>query len=372
MPAEIRLDRSKPLAEQAEKGHNRWHPDVQPVAAIASGDRVIMDTLDARDGQITPRTTDAELGGINSNRAHPLTGPIEITGAEPGDLLAVHIEEIAPQPFAWTANSENFGFLRDIYLKPHVTRWTLKGGYATSADLPGVRIPGAPFMGVMGVAPSREMFDAARAREAALAEQGGWVRQPQPESAVPPHLGHEALRTMPPRENGGNVDIRHLVVGTTVYLPVLKAGALFSTGDAHFAQGDGEVCGTAVEMGATFAARLELIKGAAGRRRDLSFSWEGDGPPPHLALPRRYFATTGQSVHRNREGDWGANAGEDVTVAARNALLNMIDHLMRTYGYDDKQAYHLCSVAVNLKVSQIVDLPNVLVTAVLPLDIFED
>jgi formamidase len=173
------------------------------------------------------------------------------------------------------------------------------------------------------------------------------------------------VRTIPPRENGGNVDIRHLVAGTTVYFPVWRQGALFSTGDAHFAQGDGEVCGTAIEMGATFTARMDLLKGKAGRQRDIAFE-SRQGPPPGLQFPRRYFATTGLCVRKD-----GRNESEDLTLAARNALANMVDHVQARYGYTSVQAYHLCSVAVNLHVSQVVDLPNVTVTAVLPLDIFE-
>jgi formamidase len=366
MAVEIRLDRSKSLELQPEKGHNRWHPDLAPVASVPSGERVILDTLDSRDGMITMASTDAEIAKHNRNIGHPLTGPIAVEGAEPGDLLAVHIEHIEPQPFAWTANNANFGFLRDVYAEPHVTRWTIRDGFATSQDLPGVRIPGAPFMGVMGVAPSRELHRAWLDREAELARRGGMVRAPEPDRAVPRSIGKDGVRTVPPRENGGNVDIRQIVAGTTVYFPVYKAGAGFSTGDAHFAQGDGEVCGTAIEMGATFQARLELLRGKAGEQRDLSFAWAGGTLPAGLQPPRRYFATTGLCVRRD-----GRNESEDVTLAARNALLNMIEHLQRTYGFDDKQAYHLCSVAVNLHLSQVVDLPNVTVTAFLPLDIFE-
>jgi formamidase len=366
MPTEIRLDRSLPLSAQAAKGHNRWHPDIAPVVTVASGERVLLETLDARDGQITPATRDADLPGMNRNLPHPLTGPVAVQGAEPGDLLAVHIESVEPQAFGWTANSVGFGFLRDVYSEPHLTRWTIHAGHATSADLPGVRIPGAPFMGVMGVAPSRDLLLAWQQREAEVVRRGGMARPPEPEGAIPAALGKEAVRTAPPRENGGNMDIRQLVAGTTVYFPVWQRGGLFSTGDAHFAQGDGEVCGTAIEMGATFVARLELLKGRAGRRRDPSFEFHGDAVPQGLQFPRRYFATTGVCVRRD-----GRNESEDVTLAARNALLNMIDHVQSRYGYDDKQAYHLCSVAVNLHVSQVVDLPNVLVTAFLPLDIFE-
>ena len=367
MPTEIRLDRRRSLTTQPDKGHNRWHPDIPPVVTVPSGERVLLETLDARDGHITAATTDADLAGLNRNLPHPLTGPVAVAGAEPGDLLAIHIETIDPQPFAWTANSIGFGFLRDVYSAPHVTRWTIRDGHATSADLPGVRIPGAPFMGVMGVAPSHDMLLAWVQREAEVVARGGIARPPEPDGAVPAALGKTAARTTPPRENGGNVDIRHLVAGTTVYLPVWQRGALFSTGDAHFAQGDGEVCGTAIEMGATFVARLELLKGRAGRQRDLSFESQGAALPRGLEFPRRYFATTGMCLRRD-----GRNEMEDVTLAARNALLNMIDHLQSRYGFDDKQAYHLCSVAVNLHISQIVDLPNVTVTAFLPLDIFQE
>jgi len=367
MAIEIRLDRSRRLADQPGKGHNRWHPDIPPVVTVPSGERVVLDTLDARDGQITAQTQDSDLAGMNRNLPHPLTGPVGVEGAEPGDLLAIHIEAIDPQPFGWTANSANFGFLRDLYLVPHVTRWAIRSGFATSADLPGVRIPGAPFMGVLGVAPSPDLHREWVRREAEVAARGGMVRPPEPEGAVPAALGREAVRTAPPRENGGNVDIRQLVAGTTVYIPVWRQGALFSAGDAHFAQGDGEVCGTAIEMGATLTARLELLKGRAGHQRDLSFENRGAEPPAGLRFPRRYFATTGFCMRRD-----GRNESEDVTLAARNALLNMIEHLQARYGYNDRQAYHLCSVAVNLHISQIVDLPNVTVSAFLPLDIFEE
>lgn len=367
MAKEILLDRTRPLAEQGGKGHNRWHSELTPMLTVAQGEPVRIDTLDASDGQVRPSTTDADLAHLNPNRGHPLTGPVAIDGVGPGDLLAVHIEAIEAQPFGWTYNRSNFGFLRDLYLEPHVTHWDIREGSATSPDLSGVRIPGAPFMGVMGVAPSQALQRTILQREADVARRGGVVKPPEPDSAVPAHIGADGLRTAPPRENGGNVDIRHLVAGTTVYLPVFQEGALFSVGDAHFAQGDGEVCGTAIEIGATFVARFEAVKGVADDQRDLTFAWDGRHDPPGLGLGRRYHATTGVCVRRD-----GRNESEDVTLAARNALLNMIDHLQRTYGYDDRQAYHLCSVAVNLHVSQVVDLPNVLVTAFLPLDIFED
>ncbi len=365
----ITLDRSRPLAEQADKGHNRWHPDIPAVARVAPGERIVLDTLDALDGQVGPDTTPEDLRQVDRTRAHALTGPVHVEGAEPGDLLAVHVEAIEPQPFGYTVNATAIGFLRDIYDQPALLRWDIRGGSATSRDLPGVRIPGAPFMGVMGVAPSHEQHRRMRNREEELRQRGGAVAPPEPRNALPARepIASEGLRTGPPRENGGNVDIRQTTAGTTVYFPVAVPGALFSTGDVHFAQGDGEVSGTAIEMGATVTVRFEVLKGAAGERRDIAFERREYFLAPEMAVPRRFYATTGLCVTRE-----GRNESGDVTLAARNALLNMIDHLTQTYGYSPGQAYLLCSVAVDLRISQVVDLPNALVTAFLPLDIFGD
>lgn len=170
----------------------------------------------------------------------------------------------------------------------------------------------------------------------------------------------------PPRETGGNTDIKRLSAGARIYFPVWTEGALFSAGDAHFAQGDCEVCGTAIEMDATLRVRFDLRAGVAAERgiRDLQFERDSYVVAPEIQAPRRFFATTGLSVDRS-----GVNHGEDVTVAARNALLNMIDHLGAEYGYSRQQAYAICSVAVDLKISEMVDVPNFIVSAFLPLDI---
>ncbi|MCZ6628257.1 MAG: acetamidase/formamidase family protein [SAR324 cluster bacterium] len=368
MTTHITMDRTRPLREQPGKGHNRWHPDIPAVATVRPGELVTLDTLDALDGQITPDTTPADLGAVERRVAHALTGPLYVEGAMPGDLLAVHIEAIDPQPFGFTANFNDFGFLRDIFTEPGLLRWTIEDGFATSPDLTGVRIPGAPFMGVMGVAPSHELFERILAREEALAARGGRTVPPTIHGAVPAEepIAGSGLRTAPPRENGGNVDIRQTTSGTTVYMPVYVPGALFSTGDAHFTQGDGEVCGTAIEMGATLTARFEVIKDGAGNQQDMSFERREYFAPPEIAVPRRFFATTGICVHKD-----GRAESEDLTLAARNAVLNMLEHIERSYGFSRQQAYLLSSVAVDLKISQVVDLPNVLVSAFLPLDIFE-
>jgi formamidase len=365
----ISIDRSKTLAQEPDLGHNRWHPAITPVIEVEPGQVIGIETRDAFDGQIGPATTPEEVGQVNLNVVHPLTGPVFVKGAEPGDILEVKIEHIDPQPFAYTVQVPGFGFLRDIFTTPHIVHWDIADGFATSNDLPGVRIPGAPFMGVIGLAPSQELLEKINRREAELLERGGVVLLPEETGAVPaaPAIARSAVRTIAPHETAGNVDIKQLTKGTTLRLPVYVNGALFSVGDAHFAQGDSETCGTAVEMGATFYGSFKVIKGEAARRNisDPQFYREDYFTSPEMAVPQRFFATTGQS--RTREG---VNYSEDLTLAARNALLNMIDYLVEERGFTAQQAYAICSVAVDLKVSEMVDVPNFVVSAFLPLDIF--
>lgn len=367
--AYIAIDRTKTLSEEPAKGHNRWHPDIPPIVKVDPGQVVGIETRDAIDGQIKPTTTADALRHVNLNVVHPLTGPVYVNGAEPGDVLEVTIVEIEPQPFGFTAQMPGFGFLRDLFTEPHIVRWTLANGFATSPDLPGVRIPGAPFMGVIGVAPSPALLEQINRREADLSRRGGMVLLPEAAGAVPadPALARTAVRTIAPHETGGNVDIKQLTKGTTLRIPVYVPGALFSVGDAHFAQGDGESCGTAVEMSATCYCSFNVIKGAAAKLgiRDVQFYRNDYFTSPEMAAPRRFFATTGQSYTRE-----GVNHSEDATLAARNALLNMIDHLVAERGFTRQQAYALCSVAVDLKISELVDVPNFVVSAFLPLDIF--
>ena len=165
----IHIDSALPLVRQADKGHNRWHPDIAPAVRIASGSSVEMETLDGLDGQIKPGTTAADLAGIEMGRIHPLTGPVHVEGAQPGDLLAVKIEQIVPANRGFTMIMPGFGFLRDLFTTPFLVHWEMANGFAVSPQLPGVRIPGAPFMGVMGVAPSHELLQRIVAREAGAA-----------------------------------------------------------------------------------------------------------------------------------------------------------------------------------------------------------
>jgi formamidase len=367
----IRIDRSKPLRDEPNTGHNRWHPDIPPVLRVDPGDTVVLETRDALDGAITPTMTSTDLHRVDLNLVHPLTGPVFVNGAEPGDLLEVHILDVAPQPFGYTTIVPGFGFLREFFLMPFLVKWRIDGGVAVSPDLPGVRIPGGPFMGVMGLAPSRALRARLAAREQELLRRGGAVLPPSAQGAVPTveAIASEALRTIPPRETGGNFDIKQLTAGTTLLLPVYTPGALFSAGDGHFAQGDGESCGTAVEMGATLTVRFGLRKGLAARRQIQRPQYERNDyfADPRFAVPRRFFATTGMPITREDR-----NESENVTLAAQDALLNMIDHLVAERGYSREQAYVLTSVAVDLRISELVDVPNVVVSAFLPLDIFEE
>jgi formamidase len=367
----IRIDRNKPLRDEPHTGHNRWHPDIPAVLSVNPDDTVVLETRDALDGAVTPAMTSADLHRVDLDLVHPLTGPVFINGAEPGDLLEVHILDIAPQPFGFTTIVPGFGFLRDFFPTPFLVKWTIDGGFAVSPDLPGVRIPGGPFMGVMGVAPSHTLRSRLAAREDELLRRGGAVLPPSAKGAVPAAepIASEALRTIPPRETGGNFDIKQLTAGTTLLLPVYVQGALFSSGDSHFAQGDGESCGTAVEMGATLTIRFGLRKGMAAQRQIQRPQYERNDyfADPRFAVPRRFFATTGMPITRD-----GRNESENVTLAAQDALLNMIDHLMMERGYSREQAYVLTSVAVDLRISELVDVPNVVVSAFLPLDVFDD
>ena len=374
MPREhvISIDPSKPLSQEPGTGHNRWHEAIEPVVEVDPGDTVVFETRDAFDGQLNSQSTPEDVAQLNLNVVHPLTGPVYVRGAEPGDLLEAHLVDIEADPWeqwGYTIEVPGFGFLRDEFPDPFIVHWRLHGNrYAESEQLPGVRIRCIPHPGTFGLAPSAELRQRATEREADLAERGGFVLPPDPTDAMPPDetVAEEGLRTIPPRETAGNIDIKQFSPGATMLLPVYAEGGLVSTGDIHYAQGDCEACGTAIEMRSRVHVRFQVRKGEAEQRgiQDLQFFRDNYFTLPELAAPRRFFATTGISVRKD-----GQNESEDITLAARNALLNMIEHL-QTRGYTRQQAYALCSAAVDLRISQTVDVPNLLVSALLPLDIF--
>ncbi len=362
----LQVAHGRSICDAPAFSHNRWHPDIAAVLHIKSGDTVEIATRDSLDGQIRPDTPASDLAERSLDSAHVLTGPIHVEGAAPGDLLAVHILDVITPAHGFTVVLPGLGLLKDIFNTPFLLHWELADGYASCRDLPGIRIPGAPFMGVMGLAPSRQRLLSVNRREAAAARAGALVFPPLAKRAVPalPTLANEAWRTVAAHAVGGNMDVRQLIAGATLHLPVDVPGALFSTGDAHFAQGDGESCGTAIETSATLLARFELLKGAAHARRQTAPSWFVPGPPRQDGV-QGYFATTGLSVDVHDV----IHAG-DATLAARNATLAMIDMLGHDYGLSPEQAYCVVSVAGDLRISSIVNTPHALVSVVLPRAIF--
>lgn len=315
--------------------HGEWDPRLAPRLTIASGDTVVFETRDAANGKVRDRMSPATLSALPADlRAvvdagaeryrddvvtpgHALTGPVAIEGAEPGHVVQIDIVAVTPGAWGWSAFSPGFGLLADEFPDTHVHVWDLRGG-ATADFRPGISIPLEPFCGVMGLAPD-----------------------------VP-----EPVTTIPPRAAGGNLDVKQLTAGSTLYLPVEVPGGLFSVGDAHAAQGDGEVCGTGIECEATVTLQFTL-------RTDLALTGpriETFGPLPGAWNDAGSIATTG--------------IGPDLLVASRDAIREMIAFLSTDYGLSREEAYVLCSVAVDLKISEVVDAPNWLVSAFLPKGIF--
>ncbi len=366
---EILIDRTKRLADEPNLGHNRWHPDIPPILTIDPGDEVLMETRDGGDLQVTWNSTLEDVANLDLNVIHPLTGPIYIRGAEPGDLLVVDILEIVPGKFGFTLAIPGFGYLREVFTEPFLAKWVQTEEGAICEEIPGVRIPGAPFMGVMGVAPSHDLLQKTIKRENDLLDVGGMVLPPSAEGAVTRNtlINEEALRTMPPREYGGNFDTKQMTAGTQVYFPVWTQGALFSAGDGHFAQGSSECCGTAIETSNTFRAQFNVLKGQAVKRgiRDVHYARSTIASIGHASSRGGYYATTGLCIERN-----GVNRAEDINLATKNALLNMIDHLVGEHGFTRMQAYVIASVGVDVTIDGIAAVPNTVVSAILPNDIF--
>jgi len=365
MAKNISIERTKRLREEPHTGHNRWHPDIPPVIEVAPGEEVTLETRDAVDLQIGPRTTVKDLEKMERTVAHPLTGPVYVKGAKPGDLLEIEYLDILPERYGWTRFSPGFGFLPDLFDHYFVVHWDITPEYATSPQLPGVRIPNGAFMGTAGLAPSRDQLRIWSEREKQLADRGGKVMLPTAAAAVPATgpVASEGLRTIPPRENCGNADVKQLTRGSKLYVPVAVDGALYSVGDGHYAQGDAECCGTAIEMGATAVVRFKVWKDEARAKRIV---WPRFSHPGYFAKHEQNFiATMGMPVTED-----GRQENADLNLAARNAVIRMIE-LLEERGWTREQAYVLCSVAVDLRVSNVVDVPNYVVSALIPEGIFD-
>jgi formamidase len=363
------VDRSRSLQAALDGGHTRWHPDIAPIARIVAGEVVVMDARDGSDVQIGADTTEADLAHYDLDRLHPLTGPFYVEGVEPGDLLEVEIIDITPPTFAWSRVSPGGGGLMRRFVHDSLlVKWRLADGVARSPDLPGVAIRGAPFVGTIGVAPSMERLAAIARREAALRQAGGWALAPDAKNAVPSTTAvqNTGLRTLPPREFGGNMDIKDVCAGGRVSFVADVPGGLLSLGDLHFAQGDGESFGTAIEMAGVVEFRCSVRKAA-----DLK--WTPRSPlieTPGVSVARdarRYIITTGVSVDADDH-----NGYLDLNLAAQNALNEMTAYLTRERGYSEAQAQVLVSVAGDLRINVVNNPPNPLVSVALPLDIFED
>jgi len=339
-------------------GHNRWHPKIDPVMEVRPGAVVSLRAPLGTGEQIGRSSSHADVLAMTFDD-DLLAGPIYVHDTEPGDLLAIEIVSVETDGFGFSAVFPGFGFLADLFTEPYLVKWDLGDGHARSEALPGVRVPGSPFPGTIGVAPSPDLMRTLREREAELDSRVGLDLSAFSPPPIP-SLAADGLGTLPPREIGGNLDVRHLAVGARVFFRVHTPGALVSLGDIHFAQGEGEVCGSAIETGAEVTLRFDVAKSPRWLPRFPVF--ESMSEPS-----RRYVATSGIPVT-----DDGTNELMDVGLAARRALLEMIDYLMSTYGFEREAAYVLTSVAGELRMSQIVDLPNALVSLLLPIDIFDD
>jgi formamidase len=363
-----------PLAEQAELGHNRWHPDIPFLSKVKPGEEIIIESLDFLDAQIKDDDGTDDVRDIDLTRAHPLTGPFYIEGAEPGDLLVVDlldIKAITPVGFSGVfAKSNGGGFLGDYFPDPAKAIWDIKGLYATSRHIPGVRIAGLTHPGLMGCLPSTELLAEWNRREAPLAALG-LAKPPEPSTAVLrgvsgaafDRMAKEAARTVPPREHGGNTDIKDLSSGTRIFFPVYVKGAGFSMGDLHFSQGDGEIsfCG-AIEMDGATHVGFDLIKGGMAKYNLSAPIFMPSPVKPHYD---QWLTFEGISVEN------GKNYYMDATVAYRQACLKAIDYLMQ-HGFTGPQAYMLLTAApVEGRIGGIVDIPNCSATVSLPLAIFE-
>lgn len=300
--------------------HFGWDNSLKPALRVAPGATIEFECQDSSAGQLTPGSTVDDVKALDFGRINPVSGPIFMDGAEPGDALKVTIEGFRPSGFGWTANIPGFGLLADQFAEPALTIWRYDPHSLEPAAFGAHgRVPLKPFAGTIGNAPAEP--------------------------------GHHSV--VPPRRMGGNLDIRDLSAGTVLYLPVEVAGALFSVGDTHAAQGDGEVCGTAIESPMNAVLTLDLVKDA------------------NLAMPR--FTTPGPVTrHLDAKGyEVTTGVGPDLMTGARQAVADMVALLAARYGLNPVDAYMLVSTCGDLRISEIVDMPNWVVSFYFPRVVFE-
>lgn len=299
--------------------HHGWNNAFAPRLKIAPGETVQFEIVDASSGQLNPKSTEADLEKLDLARVNPVTGPVYVDGAKPGDALKIKVLSFRPSGWGWTGNIPGFGLLTDQFPKAKLHHWNYDPGLAPAMYGPGGRVPLKPMCGTIGVAPA----------------------EPGLHSIIPP------------RNVGGNMDVRDIAEGVELYLPVEVDGAVFSVGDTHAAQGDGEVCGTAIETSIDVALQFDLVKGA------------------NLRMPR--YVTPGPvSRHFDAKGyEVTTGIGPDLMTGARTAVSEMVELLSRRYGYSPIDAYMLCSVCADLRISSIVDVPNWVVSFYFPRIVLE-
>ena len=300
--------------------HFGWDNSITPAETVTPGETILFHCLDSSAGQLSPASTVEDVARLDFSKVNPVSGPIFVDGAKPGDALKVTIESFKPSGFGWTANIPGFGLLADDFKDPALTIWK----YDPDSLEPALfgkngRVPLKPFAGTIGNA---------------LAEPG-------------------THSVVPPRRVGGNLDIRDLSAGVELYLPVEVDGALFSVGDTHAAQGDGEVCGTAIESPMDVILKLELVKDA------------------NLKMPR--FTTPGPVTrHLDTKGyEVTTGIGPDLMMGAQHAVADMVELLASRYNMDPVEAYMLVSTCGDLRISEIVDMPNWVVSFYFPRSVFE-
>ncbi|KAJ5749867.1 hypothetical protein N7533_006895 [Penicillium manginii] len=301
-------------------GHVKWSRKIEPKLTVSSGETVSFDAIDSSNGQLSPSSDASAIQTLDLGIANPVFGPIYVKDAQPGDVLKVEILNLEVADWGWSAIIPGFGLLAEDYPEPEIKIWSLdrEKGYAQFKDM---RIPLRPFLGCMGLAPADD----------------------------------SELSTVPPTNAGGNMDCRELSVGSTVYLPVQTAGAFFSCGDGHAAQGLGEVCGTAIETPIKATLRFELCKNQP---------WVT--APQYQTPPRSQIPNPLPDL-----GTYGAlGVSPDLYQAAKSATRSLIQWLVSTKGLTRSEAYILASVAADLQIAEVVNVPNFEVAASLPLGIF--
>jgi formamidase len=378
----IKVDLSQSAYEN-DMIHNRWHPDIPMVAMVRPGDDFIVECVDWTGGQIRNDDSAEDVRDVDLTQVHFLSGPIGVAGAEPGDLLVVDFLDIgAFGSSLWGFNGffskqNGGGFLTDHFPLAQKSIWDIEGLFTRSRHVPGVRFAGLIHPGLIGCLPSRPMLETWNTREKALFDTNP-TRVPTLATlphAPTAHMGRmtddaaeaaaaEGARTVPPREHGGNCDIKDLSRGARCYFPVYVKDAGLSMGDLHFSQGDGEItfCG-AIEMAGWVHLRVDLIKDGIARYgiRNPIFK-----PSPITPSYHDHLIFEGISVDEQ-----GRQHYLDVHIAYRQACLNAIEYLKK-FGYSGAQAYAILGTApVQGHISGVVDIPNACATLWLPTEIFD-